>query len=333
MSDDSPIIATLQFKHPLERSTGRLVVSPDEGIEVAEEELDQNVVHLHEGRTLRLGRAKSNDVVVQNRNVSRFHAVFSASSSGVVLSDLSSLNGTFVNGSRITTPVDISSGDNVSIGDAKIAVKMAMGDDNGDESTHGRTQTAQLAAVVVTVLVVDVCGYTKLSEALPPKDVAQMMHLWFQDISEIVRKHGGDVDKYIGDCVMALWRSSNSTAADEALKAVQAGIEMLEATKELSTRGEWQHHEMFPWRCRVALNTGEALMGTVGGAGSREFTVLGDTVNIAFRLEGVAGELKTDMLLSAKTAAHIGDRLPMKSLGEVEVTGRSGQIEVYTLTG
>jgi len=301
-------------------TSARLATKP----EAAEE------FELREGQTIRLGRANTNDIPIRNRNVSRFHAVFSASSSGVVLSDLSSLNGTFVNGSRINTPVDISSGDVVTIGDTKISIKLSLGEPGGMDSTHGETQTAQLAAVVVTVLVVDVVGYTNLSESLPPQDVAEMMHTWFQATSEIVRSNDGEVDKYIGDCVMALWKGSYSDAKENALNATRAGFEMLEKTKKMSESGEWIHHATVPWECRVALNTGEALMGTVGGAGKRDFTVLGDTVNVAFRLESIGKQQGTKYILSKATADMVQDEFSLKPLGSVNVAGRSGEIEVFS---
>lgn len=329
MSEQTPIVATLYFKEPVIYSGASILI----GDENAKASGEPGVLQLQEGRSLRAGRAKSNDLVVQNRNVSRFHAVFSASSSGVVLSDLSSLNGTFVNGTRISTPVDLSTGDVITIGDSEMSIKLSLGEEEHDESTHGQTQTAQLAAVVVSVLVVDICGYTKLSEALPPKDVAQMMHVWFQNVADTVRKYGGEVDKYIGDCVMALWKSTGTNATTEASKAVEAGLEMLKLTRALNESGEWMHKDMFPWRCRVAINTGEALMGTIGGAGKRDFTVLGDTVNVAFRLEGIAGDLNTDFLVSAKTASYLKDLFKLKNLGEVAVAGRTGQVEVFTVEG
>ena len=327
-SESSPVIATLVFS---DLGDGEPTVSGTTEPGTAPAADRQAVFQLREGMTLRVGRAKTNDVPINNRNVSRFHAVFSASSSGVVLSDLSSLNGTMVNNTRISTPVDISSGDVVTVGDTSIAVKLSLGEGSDGESVHGRTQTAQLAAVVVTVLVVDVVGYTKLSEALPPKDVAQTMHLWFQRISEIVLRHGGAVDKYIGDCVMALWRGSHANAGELAIQAIGAGKEMMTATKVLSEGGEWMHHEKMPWTCRVALNTGEALMGTVGGAGRRDFTVLGDTVNVAFRLESIATKLDTDFIMSAVTADHVRAKHPVRPLGEVNLEGRRGNVSVFTL--
>ncbi len=340
----TPLIATLIIEDPESEdgateggSAGEPAKEPEgPGSEPGKETASvpvkrRETVHLYEGQSFRIGRATANNYSIKNRNVSRFHAVFSASSSGVVLSDLSSLNGTLVNGNRISTAVDLSSGDVVTISDTKIAVKLSLGEGDHNDSTHGRTQTAQLAAVVVTVLVVDVCGYTKISEALPPKDVAHLMHIWFQNMSEIVKNGAGEVDKYIGDCVMALWRGTHGDAPVRAKQAVTAGIEMLKETARISTSGEWPYHQSFPIRCRVALNTGEALMGTVGGAGKRDFTVLGDTVNVAFRLEGIAGKLDTFFLCSAATADLVKDVYEVKDLGKVNVEGRSGEIKVFTL--
>ena len=335
-SSDSTVVATLLISDTIQskdsapnlRRPASEVLERGETLQTGEK---NKIIDLRVGETLRIGRSKSNDYPISNRNVSRFHSVFSASATGVVLSDLSSLNGTLVNGVRISTPVDLSSGDVVTIGDTLIAVKIKLGDQGDSDSMLGRTQTAQLASVVVTVLVVDVCGYTKLSEALPPKDVAEMMHLWFQKVSAVVNQHGGTVDKYIGDCVMALWRSKASGAGDHAVSAVHAGCDIQKATADMSGSGLWAHNESFPWTCRVALNTGEALMGTVGGAGKRDFTVLGDTVNVAFRLEGVAGDLQTNFIMSASTAEHVEDSIELSSLGVVSVSGRKGEVSVFTL--
>ncbi len=333
MNQDGPIIATLLLEETppeSEEETPEPEISGTAAPRIATTPEGLVEYELREGQTIRLGRANSNDIPIRNRNVSRFHAVFSASSSGVVLSDLASLNGTFVNGSRIATPVDISSGDVVTIGDTKISVKLSLGEPGGIDSSHGQTQTAQLSAVVVTVLVVDVVGYTKLSESLPPQDVAGMMHTWFQETSEIVREFGGEVDKYIGDCVMALWKGSASNSQEMALQAIRAGFKMLEKTNDMSESGKWIHHDDVPWQCRVALNTGEALMGTVGGAGKRDFTVLGDTVNVAFRLESIAKLKGTDFILSKATADKVKDEFPLTPLGSVNVAGRSGEIEVFS---
>ena len=117
------------------------------------------VIELHEGETVRVGRATGNDLLLRNPSVSRFHALFSASASGVVLCDLSSLNGTFVNGMRISAPVDVRSGDVVRIGGREILVQIGVESETALDSLHSCTQASQLTVVTATVLLADVCSY------------------------------------------------------------------------------------------------------------------------------------------------------------------------------
>lgn len=334
--DTPPVVATLYVQEPIREGKGNAAVpgtveKEREGATLRGKAFRERKIELREGETVRVGRSRSNDLAIRNKNVSRFHAVFSASSSGVLLSDLSSLNGTLVNGARINTPVDLNSEDLVTIGDTTMKVVLGYRDYGVEDSLLGCTQSSRLVSVVVTVLVVDVCGYTRLSEVLPATDVAQMMDRWFKRISDIVKTNGGEVDKYIGDCVMAIWRGGQDNSRELACQAVGAGREMLLATEKLSMSGRWPHQETYPWKCRVALNSGEALMGTVGGAGKRDFTVLGDAVNLVFRLEDVAGKLGTSFIFSGATARLVNEAFAVRDLGKIRVEGRSEEVEVYTL--
>ena len=190
---------------------------------------------------------------------------------------------------------------------------------------------AQMRAVIVTVLLADIPGYTRMSEQVPGRDVAEMLQKRFASVSEIVDQHGGEVDKYIGDCVMALWRGSFQTAEAQAVLAGRAASEILKLTEGQSNSPEWPHREQFPWRCRISLNTGEALLGTLGGSGSRDFTVLGDTVNVAFRLNDLAGTLRETTIISAGTAKLLEGNFTVESLGAAPVEGRKEQVAIYRL--
>lgn len=325
--DQSPVMAMLSVEEPGRQDGDEDLLDGNTKCR----SMEKRLVELREGQTLRVGRSKTNDISIRNKNVSRFHAVFSASSTGVLLSDLSSLNGTLLNGSRISTPVDVKSGDIVTIGDTKITLDLSYHGDDGDETWLGRTQSSQLVVAVVTVLVVDVCGYTRISEALPPEEVAAMMDRWMQMITGIVTANGGEVDKYIGDCVMALWRGRHDNERENAFEAIEAGREMLRRSEELSVMGEWGYHLTYPWRCRVALNSGEALIGTLGGPGKRDYTVLGDSVNLAFRLEGAAKKMGVDFIFSDATADLVGGLCSVRDLGRIQVEGRKGEVGVFTL--
>jgi adenylate cyclase len=293
---------------------------------------DSRAVTLREGESLRVGRAATNDLVLQDTLVSRFHAVFNASVSGVVVSDLASLNGTFINGRRVTIPVNLRPGDAVSIGNTEVVLRAsaAAAAAFGDPTT-ANTMAAQMRGVMVTVLLADVCGFTRASESLPPADVASMLQTWFSEVSGIVVDNGGEVDKYIGDCVMALWRSTREEAAEGAKAAAGAAVQILTKTRELSISGGWPHHDKHPWDCRLSLNSGEALIGALGAHGSRDFTVLGDSVNVAFRLNDLAGALSTSILISAETAEFLKDNYRVRDLGLSEIEGRLGKVSVFSL--
>ena len=303
-----------------------------EPVNRTETSLSSELYQIFAGSTLRAGRGKTNDIIISDRDVSRFHAIFSSSENGVVLSDLSSTNGTLVNGRRITTPVDLSSGDKIMMGNVKVAVQLHHTDDitTGDAT---RTALSDLQTVEVTVLLVDVISYTKFSQELPPDSVAKMLRVWFEMVGPIIAKNGGEIDKYIGDCVMALWRSAPADVAKGATAAARTAVEIVEATKILGDTAVWQFAASHPWRCRAALNSGTALFGAVGAGDRRNYTVLGDAINVAFRIEGLAGKLKTDTIMSQITADHIKDTFKLKSLGNFDLEGRIGEMGVYTIVG
>lgn len=322
---ESSIIARLYIEEP--ESARGFSLSP----ELESEDGVTPLVGLRNGQNFRIGRSKSNDFAISDKNVSRFHAVLSVSSTGVLLSDLSSLNGTSLNGVRISSPVNVSTDDVVTVGDYSFRVVLGSQGHGAEESLLGCTLSTELVSVRVTVLVVDVCGFTRMSEALPPNDVATMLNRWLDGISTLVRKYEGEVDKFIGDCVMAVWKGGPESSVEFARKAVLAGKEMIRVTDEMAADGQWSFQEKHPWRCRVALNSGEALLGTLGGAQKRDFTVLGDSVNLVFRLEDVASDLGTNFILSEATALLVQDEVPLRELKTISVAGRSEPVTVFTL--
>jgi adenylate cyclase len=308
-------------------------------LRVATPGVEREPIPLHVGDTLRVGRVASNEIILVDSLVSRFHAVFNATKSGIVVSDLSSLNGTFLNGRRISTPVNLRPGDVIAIGATRITVEPGTikGEDADEESPSlaamMRTMTDPMRQVVVTILVADVCGYTKISEQLQPAHVTSMLRSWFARVSETVEEYGGEVDKYIGDCVMALWRGSSTDEQSLATAAAEAALAIFDRTNALSAGGEWAYHESHPWSCRISLNSGEALEGTLGGSRTRDFTVLGDTVNVAFRLNDLAGKINQDIVLSAETARLIQSTFHLNPLGRSAVEGRTGTVEIYSIKG
>ena len=283
------------------------------------------------GQTVRLGRDRGSDLVLQDRDVSRTHATITASFSGLVLNDLGSLNGTFVNRRRITTPYQLADGDLISVGSYSLRVHLTRFLHPESPPTSSLTVLSEMRSVEMTLLLADICGYTRLTQHYSTQVVVPTLHRWFESVSQIVKEYGGEVDKYIGDCVMARWHSPVANAAASAKQAVEAGVAIQEATAAVAKSGVWQHQEEHPWKCRVVLNSGTALLGALGSAVSREFTVLGDMINMTFRLESVANNLGSDFILGQSSAALVRGVFPVRTLGMVQLEGREHPVEAFTL--
>ena len=285
-------------------------------------------IPLYDGESLRIGRSKSNALVLPDSKVSRFHAIISGSSAGVVISDLASTNGTMLNNKRLSAPVDLANGDSIHIGGYSISVALkATHDDQPSDSA--RTVLSQMLPFEISVMLVDVCGYTTMAQVLPEEDVAEMLRAWLNFSAAIVSKHQGSVDKFIGDCVMSLWRSETSEPKELAIHAAQAAIEIVESTNNDKQFREWKHAATHPWRCRSVIHSGTALLGSLGGENRANYTVLGDTVNVAFRIEHLADKFSEKLIVSEQTASLLTPEISLRSLGKFALEGRSGLIEIF----
>src|SRR5207245_9505041 len=171
-------------------------------------------------------------------------------------------------------------------------------------------------------------GFTTLSERLEPEVVAEMLREYLSEMTEIVFRHGGTVDKYIGDCVMALYNAPFEDP-DHAVKAVRTGLEFQEKTLEVSRR--WEEKLGVQIRNGVGINTGEAVVGTLGSKQRLEYTAIGDTINLGARLESITKDYKTNIIISESTYVLVEDRVVTKQLGDVTVKGKSQPVKIYAV--
>ena len=181
---------------------------------------------------------------------------------------------------------------------------------------------------LVTVLFSDIRGFTSLSEKLEPEQVAEMLREYLSAMTEIVFRHGGTVDKYIGDCVMALY---NVPFADpeHAVKAVLTALEFQEKTLAVSAR--WEQKLGITIRNGVGINTGEAVVGTLGSRQRLEYTAIGDAINLGARLESITKDYKTNIIISESTYALVKDHFVTKELGDVTVKGKTQPVKIYAV--
>ena len=174
----------------------------------------------------------------------------------------------------------------------------------------------------VSVLFADLAGFTSFSEGRQPREVTQMLNAYFEvAIPPLVREHGGEIDRLIGDAIMATW-GTRGDQPDHAERAVNAAAALQMETARLAAE-----HPDWP-RFRAAVNTGEALVGVVGAESGRSYTVIGDTVNVASRLESRA---PTGGVVVGGGTLRAVPGLRATSLGEVEVKGKRERVDAYLL--
>ena len=179
----------------------------------------------------------------------------------------------------------------------------------------------------VTLLFSDLAGFTSFSEKLPPDGVAHVINAYLSAMTKVIMSEEGTVDKFIGDAVMAFW----GAPLDEprhALRAVRAAIGMQKAMDALQP----EYHAMGVTNAglRIGLNSGTAVIGNMGSEDRLEYTALGDTVNLASRLEGVNKMYGTKILLSETTAEGLHGEIPLRPVDRVRVKGKALPVHIFT---
>ncbi len=139
------------------------------------------------------------------------------------------------------------------------------------------------------MLVADIRDYSSISEQLPMDLLAKLLGEWFRSVNDVIETNEGGVDKFIGDAVMACWLINGKNPEKDVRNTLKAAYELHVAT-ELINQSYPQLQK--PLQIGVGINTGEAIVGDVGSGRLQDYTVLGDSVNLAFRLEKATKELK-----------------------------------------
>ncbi len=196
-------------------------------------------------------------------------------------------------------------------------------------SEHDQGSTALGAPEMreVSVLFADIVGFTSMSERMSPAAVALLLNDYLSRMTDVIFKYEGTLDKYIGDAIMAVF-GAPLDMPDHAVRAIAAALEMRERLDEFNT----EHKDDHTLRIRIGINSGTALAGEIGSINKKEYTVLGDTVNTASRLE--SGVAKPGMVvIGENTHAAVRDVFRCRSLGKVSLKGKELGVEAFEVTG
>jgi adenylate cyclase len=181
---------------------------------------------------------------------------------------------------------------------------------------------------LITVFFSDLRGFTSLSERMEPEVVAEMLKEYLTEMTEVVFRHAGTVDKYIGDCVMAIWNAPFDDP-NHAVNAVRTALDFQEKT--LAVSAKWEAKLGGKIRNGVGINTGEAVVGTMGSLQRLEYTAIGDTVNLAARLESITKEYNTAIIISENTYDYVKGQFMTRELGAVTVKGKARPVKIYAV--
>jgi adenylate cyclase len=182
----------------------------------------------------------------------------------------------------------------------------------------------------MTVLFSDIRGFTTVSEKGQPEEIVGMLNEYFSEMVAIVFRHGGTLDKFVGDMVMALF---GAPLDDErhAVHAAEAALDMVAALAVLNER--WRAEGRPVLDIGIGINSGPMIAGNIGSSAIMSYTVIGDAVNLGARLESLNKEYGTRIIISEPTRARLGDGYALRPLGDVVVKGKTQPVAIFELTG
>ncbi len=278
--------------------------------------------------TFKIGRGPTNDIVLPYSWVSRKHTMIRRENDGIFhIMDLGSSNGTYLNNKQIHSPAILNNGDLITLGRTTIRFDQFIEKTEQEEDISELTLDMTIAHIkkeIVTILVCDIHEFTSLSEKLGNKHSSKLLQFWTQKVGAIIKEHDGLIDKFIGAAVMATW--TGGTVMSGARNALRSALEISQATKKI---GESIPEIKHPLSIGAAINTGEAMLGNMGLTGPRDSTVIGDVVNLAFKLKSMTEQDEADVIIGAETARYLDNPAKYFDKKTFEIKGRTGRINAH----
>jgi adenylate cyclase len=182
----------------------------------------------------------------------------------------------------------------------------------------------------LTVFFSDIENFTKMSEQMRPEDLVTILNEYLSEMTKIVLENNGTLDKYEGDAIVAFW-GAPIPQSDHAYRACRAAVQMQRRLDGLRSR--WLKEGKPDLRVRIGINTGEVVVGNMGGADRFDYTIIGDSVNLGARLESANKQYKTKLMISASTYQYVSEKIISRELDLLVVMGKTEPIRVYELVG
>lgn len=180
----------------------------------------------------------------------------------------------------------------------------------------------------LAILFSDIRSFTSISEGLTSAQIVESLNEYFAIMVEIIAdRHHGIVDKYIGDAIMAFY-GAPVKHEDDAFQAVMSGFEMLDAVRGFNA-GQVSKGRP-PFRIGVGINYGEVTLGNIGSERKMDYTIIGDEVNVASRMEGLTKKYKEEVIITERVAHFLGGKVPCRQLDTVRVVGKKEEVRIYT---
>ncbi|MDM8523876.1 adenylate/guanylate cyclase domain-containing protein [Desulfococcaceae bacterium HSG8] len=178
----------------------------------------------------------------------------------------------------------------------------------------------------ISIFFSDIQGFTAISERLEPEKLTEILNEYLSEMTDIIHEESGTVDKYEGDAIIAFWNAPHDVP-DHAVRAVRAALRCQEKLAEM--RPELRKHIHADMQMRIGINTGYAVVGNLGSRTRFDYTMLGDAVNLAARLEGINKQFGSYTMISQSTMELTGDEFAVRELARVVVVGRKEPVTVY----
>jgi len=181
----------------------------------------------------------------------------------------------------------------------------------------------------LTVLFSDIRGFTTLSERLSPQEVVGLLNDYLKVMTQVIFDHGGTVDKFEGDAILAFFGAPQSHQ-DDPERAIRVALGMRERLAEFDE--QWIEMTKTPLRIGIGINTGDVVVGNIGSELKMDYTIIGDAVNLASRVQDLTKEYDAPILITGDTKERVEYMCEMRLVDSIEVRGRSQSTDLYEVT-